>query len=74
MSGLSSSMTIKKDKEAFQENKVILLWSFTVWLVVMNTTMFNVALPSILYDFTLSSSTASWIVSGYSIVFAIATL
>ncbi|HWO98532.1 MAG TPA: MFS transporter, partial [Bacillus sp. (in: firmicutes)] len=47
---------------------------FTVWLVVMNTTMFNVALPSILYDFTLSSSTASWIVSGYSIVFAIATL
>lgn len=74
MSSLSSSMTMNKDQEAFQENKVILLWSFTVWLVVMNTTMFNVALPSVLHDFTLSSSTASWIVSGYSIVFAISTL
>jgi DHA2 family metal-tetracycline-proton antiporter-like MFS transporter len=74
MSSLSSSMTIQKDKEVFQENKVILLWSFTVWLVVMNTTMFNVALPAVLHDFELAPSTASWIVSGYSIVFAISTL
>ncbi|WP_226666505.1 MFS transporter [Metabacillus litoralis] len=52
----------------------MLFWSFTVWLVVMNTTMFNVALPSVLLDLSLNSTTASWIVSGYSIVFAIATL
>jgi MFS transporter, DHA2 family, metal-tetracycline-proton antiporter len=58
----------------FQENKVIYVWSFTVWLVVMNTTMFNVALPSVLADFSLSSTEASWIVSGYSIAFAISTL
>ncbi|MEK3808061.1 MFS transporter [Bacillus sp. FSL H8-0547] len=56
------------------ENKIVWLWSLTVWLVVMNTTMFNVALPSVLSDLSLSSATASWIVSGYSIAFAISTL
>ena len=40
----------------------------------MNTTMFNVALPTVLSDLSLNSSTASWIVSSYSIVFAISTL
>jgi MFS transporter, DHA2 family, metal-tetracycline-proton antiporter len=58
----------------FQENKVIYVWSFTVWLVVMNTTMFNVALPSVLADLSLTSTQTSWIVSGYSIAFAISTL
>lgn len=74
MSSLSSTITADKETALLQEGKIVLLWSITVWLVVMNTTMFNVALPSILADFQLSSSTASWIVSGYSIVFAIATL
>ncbi|MCT8137088.1 MFS transporter [Anaerobacillus sp. CMMVII] len=60
--------------ETFSENKVVLIWSFTVWLVVMNTTMFNIALPNVLLDLSLTSATAAWVVSGYSIVFAIATL
>nr|WP_051045234.1 MFS transporter [Halalkalibacterium ligniniphilum] len=72
MENISSSVTLIKQEKG--ENKIIFLWSFTVWLVVMNTTMFNVALPSVLTDLSLSSSTASWIVSGYSIVFAISTL
>lgn len=74
MPSLSLPATADKKGGLLQENKIVLLWSITVWLVVMNTTMFNVALPSILVDFQLSSSTASWIVSGYSIVFAISTL
>ncbi|OLO37127.1 MFS transporter [Alkalihalophilus pseudofirmus] len=57
-----------------EENKLILIWTLTTLLVVMNTTMFNVALPFIFTDFSLSSSTASWLVSGYSITFAISTL
>ncbi|WP_216830305.1 MFS transporter [Alkalihalobacterium elongatum] len=57
-----------------EENKLILVWTITTLLVVMNTTMFNVALPFIFTDFSLSSSTASWLVSGYSITFAISTL
>lgn len=57
-----------------QENKIILIWGMTNLLVVMNTTMFNVAIPFVLQDFSLSSSTAAWLVSGYSIMFAISTL
>lgn len=59
---------------SFQGNKLIIIWSFTTLLVVMNTTMFNVALPFIIKDFSLNSSMASWLVSGYSIMFAISTL
>lgn len=72
--GLDSANTQAVEQPVLQESRVILFWSITVWLVVMNTTMFNVALPSVLRELSLSSSTASWIVSGYSIVFAIATL
>jgi DHA2 family metal-tetracycline-proton antiporter-like MFS transporter len=59
---------------AIQENRIIPLWSLTVWLVVMNTTMFNVALPSVIAQFDLSPTAGSWIVSGYSIVFALSTI
>ncbi|MEH7418697.1 MFS transporter [Neobacillus drentensis] len=58
----------------FQENKLILIWSVTILLVVMNTTMFNVALPFILKDLSINSTMGSWLVSGYSIMFAISTL
>ncbi len=74
MSSVSINASQYNKTEVIPESKIILLWSFTVWLVVMNTTMFNVALPSVLEDLSLNSSTASWIVSGYSIVFAISTL
>jgi MFS transporter, DHA2 family, metal-tetracycline-proton antiporter len=59
---------------AIKENRIIPLWSLTVWLVVMNTTMFNVALPSVISEFALSPTAGSWIVSGYSIVFALSTI
>ncbi|QOY35161.1 MFS transporter [Anaerobacillus isosaccharinicus] len=71
---MGSSDLVAESSVEFLDNKVVLFWSFTVWLVVMNTTMFNVALPNVLLDLSLTSATAAWIVSGYSIVFAIATL
>lgn len=74
MTSISISSSKDDSKVPFQENKIILILSFTTLLVVMNTTMFNVALPSILKDFSLNSSTASWLVSGYSIMFAISSL
>lgn len=75
MSSLSATISLK-DKEPIleHERKIVLLWSVTVWLVVMNTTMFNVALPTVSNELVLTSATASWIVSGYSIVFAISTI
>lgn len=56
------------------ERLIIPLLSFTVILVVMNTTMFNLALPQITIEFGLSALSASWIVTGYSIVFAISSI
>ncbi|KGX93747.1 tetracycline resistance protein TetA [Pontibacillus halophilus JSM 076056 = DSM 19796] len=54
--------------------KTILALSLTVWLVVMNTTMFNVALPNVLEQFALQPAQGTWIVSGYSVVLAILTI
>ncbi|WP_248929226.1 MFS transporter [Paenibacillus hamazuiensis] len=54
-----------------REGLLVALLSITVILVVMNTTMFNVALPQVAKEFALSSTAASWIVTGYSITFAI---
>ncbi|MCM3766476.1 MFS transporter [Neobacillus niacini] len=74
MPSISIASSQTESKVDLPENKLILIWSITTLLVVMNTTMFNVALPSVLKDFSLNSSTASWLVSGYSIMFAISTL
>jgi len=74
---MSSALTASSQVESkvhLPENKLILIWSITTLLVVMNMTMFNVALPSILKEFSLNSTTASWLVSGYSIMFALSTL
>ncbi|RWZ58815.1 MFS transporter [Halobacillus fulvus] len=54
--------------------RTIFLLSASVLIVVMNTTMFNIALPTILKDFSLQPSEGAWIVSGYSIVLAIFTI
>ncbi|GGG12374.1 MFS transporter [Paenibacillus albidus] len=59
---------------AFRENIVVSLLGFVIILVVMNTMMFNLALPQITKDYALSPIAASWIVTGYSIVFAIMSI
>lgn len=53
---------------------VISVWSIGTFLVVMNTTMFNVSLPSIMHEMQITAGLGSWIVSGYSIVFALSTV
>ncbi|MEW9668028.1 MFS transporter [Ammoniphilus sp. 3BR4] len=47
---------------------------FNILITVMNTTMFNVALPAISGQWLLSPSSTSWIVTGYSVMFAIGTV
>ncbi|WP_226581727.1 MFS transporter [Halobacillus litoralis] len=54
--------------------RTVFILSASVLIVVMNTTMFNIALPNILRDFSLQPSEGAWIVSGYSIVLAIFTI
>ena len=70
----SSSKMEKKDDQIIPEKKIIYVWSFAVFLVTMNSTMFNVALPSVQVDLSINVSVASLIISGYSIVLAISTL
>ncbi|MGI8313551.1 MFS transporter [Halobacillus mangrovi] len=54
--------------------RTVFILSASILVVVMNTTMFNIALPNILKDFSLLPSEGAWIVSGYSIVLAICTI
>ncbi|WP_246120351.1 MFS transporter [Cohnella terricola] len=57
-----------------KEGLVSLILGVSVVLVIMNTMMFNLALPEVSEAFGLSASSASWIVTGYSIVFAISSI
>ena len=67
------SVTAEK-KSLANEHFVTFMLGFTVVLVIMNTMMFNLALPKVAEQFSLATSTASWIVTGYSIVFAISSI
>ncbi|QAY67590.1 MFS transporter [Paenibacillus protaetiae] len=56
-------------------DKVVMpLWMFGLFIVVMNTTMFNVSIPDIIRDLHISADLGSWIVSGYSIGYALTTV
>ncbi|WP_379156068.1 MFS transporter [Paenibacillus sp. sgz5001063] len=57
-----------------REGLLTLLFSVAVVLVIMNTAMFNLALPDVTESFGISASAASWIVTGYSIMFSIASI
>lgn len=62
------------EQTSFREGLVTVLLGLSIVLVIMNTMMFNLALPSVAHDFGLSASSTSWIVTGYSIVFAISSI
>ncbi|WP_148505178.1 MFS transporter [Paenibacillus beijingensis] len=64
----------KKREKTFNEKVIVPFWSLAALLVVMNTTMFNVALPNVANEFSLTPTVASWIVTAYSVVFGIATI
>lgn len=56
-------------------DKVVMpVWTFGLFIVLMNTTMFNVSIPSIIQDIGVSASLASWIISSYSIGYALSTV
>ncbi|KWX79457.1 tetracycline resistance protein TetA [Paenibacillus riograndensis] len=57
-----------------REGLLTFLFSVAVVLVIMNTAMFNLALPDVTETFGISASAASWIVTGYSIMFSIASI
>lgn len=56
------------------EGLLTTLLAFAVVLVIMNTAMFNLALPDVTETFHLSATVTSLIVTGYSIMFAISSI
>ncbi|MEW4369938.1 MFS transporter [Paenibacillus kandeliae] len=54
--------------------KIIYILAFAMILSVMNSTMFNVALPALRTEFQLTSSQVSWVVTGYIIIYAIGSV
>ncbi|HTG72085.1 MAG TPA: MFS transporter [Candidatus Udaeobacter sp.] len=71
---INTSPLTTGERPAFRDGLVIPLLGLTIIIVIMNTMMFNLALPQVTAEFMLSSSAASWIITGYSIVFAISSI
>lgn len=57
-----------------REKLMVLFMGVAVVLVIMNTMMFNLALPKVALEFQLNAAETSWIVTAYSIMFAIASI
>ncbi|MFH5181669.1 MFS transporter [Paenibacillus sp. TAB 01] len=56
-------------------DKIVMpVWMFGVFIVIMNTTMFNVSIPGIINDFHITADLGAWIISSYSIGYALSTV
>ncbi|MGW9018785.1 MFS transporter [Priestia megaterium] len=71
---MGKSNVIDNNQVQVREGLMVFLICLSLMLAVMNTTMFNLALPSLSKQFGLPSSSTSWLVTGYSIIFAIASI
>lgn len=56
------------------QRRIVTLLCFAVFFSVLNGTMFNVAVPDIAADYQLSPTEASWVVSGFVLVFALGSV
>ncbi|MBM7567186.1 MFS transporter [Paenibacillus sacheonensis] len=56
------------------DRTVMPVWMFGVFIVLMNTTMFNVSIPGIIETFHITADMGSWIISSYSIGYALSTV
>lgn len=62
------------EKAGMNDKIVMPLWTICLFIVVMNTTMFNVSLPTIIQDLQISADLGSWVISSYSIGYALSTV
>ncbi|KQO04673.1 MFS transporter [Paenibacillus sp. Leaf72] len=67
-------VTQKMEAALPKEGLIIFLVGFAVVLVIMNTAMFNLAISDLSHFFELPLSTISLAITGYSIMFAIASI
>lgn len=62
------------EESSLKAHIVIPLWSIMVWLVLMNTSMFNIVLPTVIVELNISPVAGSWIITAYSAALAISTV
>lgn len=62
-----------EQEPATSERLIVALVSFCVFISVLNTNMFNVALPQIGREFDVTPGGLGWVVTSYSLVFGIGT-
>jgi MFS transporter, DHA2 family, metal-tetracycline-proton antiporter len=56
-------------------DKIVMpVWTIGLFIIVMNTTMFNVSIPSIIRELNISADLGSWVISSYSIGYALSTV
>ncbi|MGO4275405.1 MFS transporter, partial [Paenibacillus sp. TAF58] len=56
-------------------DKIVMpVWTIGLFIVVMNTTMFNVSIPSIIQDLGITADLGAWVISSYSIGYALSTV
>lgn len=69
-----AALTQQTDEQAARADRLLLILMTTLIISVMNVTMFNVALPQIRTQFSLNPSQVSWVMTSYSILYAIGTV
>ncbi|WP_422661317.1 MFS transporter [Paenibacillus sp. EC2-1] len=57
-----------------QRSKLMIILTLVLVIASMNTTMFNVALPAIGEQFSISPSQSGWIVTSYLIIYAVGSV
>lgn len=62
---------MKHNSIVYKKKLVLFALFLNVLIMVMNTSMFNIAVPVITEDFQINTAAASWIVTSYSVFFAI---
>ena len=62
------------DLSELKKKKLMLVLAFALIFTAMNSTMFNIALPSISKQFALTTSKATWIITSYMIIYAIGSV
>lgn len=71
--GATASPSSSRSSSGASERVIVVLVASCVFVSVLNTNMFNVALPSIGREFDMSPGGLGWVVTAYSLVFGIGT-
>lgn len=60
--------------EKKNSDRLVAVLTFALVISVMNSTMFNMAIPSITKEFKLLPTEAGWIITAYIIIYAIGSV